>query len=89
MAPTQFPPSKLINLDRINIELSLKNKLQVLDGLESFLKKSALPLGKNEEDYEIPTAEILGDRVQQALELIAKVRSQVNELMSEQPLFKY
>ena len=37
-------------IDRINIELSLKNKLQVLDGLESFLKKSALPLGKNEED---------------------------------------
>ena len=61
-------------IDRINIELSLKNKLQVLDGLESFLTKSALPLGKNDEDYEIPTAEILGDRVQQALELIAKVR---------------
>jgi FAD/FMN-containing dehydrogenase len=42
-------------IDRINIELSLKNKLQVLDGLEAFLKKSALPLGKNDEDYEIPT----------------------------------
>jgi len=61
-------------IERINIELSLKNKLQVLDGLEAFLKKSALPLGKNDEDYEIPSAEILGDRVQQALELIAKVR---------------
>jgi hypothetical protein len=35
-------------IDRINIELSLKNKLQVLDGLESFLKKSALPLGKSD-----------------------------------------
>ena len=61
-------------IERINIELSLKNKLQVLDGLEAFLKKSALPLGKATEDYEIPSAEILGDRVQQALELISKVR---------------
>jgi FAD/FMN-containing dehydrogenase len=62
-------------IDRINIELSLKNKLQVLDGLESFLKKSALPLGKGDEDYDIPTAEILGDRVHQALELIERVRT--------------
>lgn len=62
-------------IDRINIELSLKNKLQVLDGLDTFLRKNALPLGKSDEEYEIPTAEILGDRVQQALELIAKVRS--------------
>ncbi len=62
-------------IERINIELSLKNKLQVLDGLEVFLKKSALPLGKSDEDYEIPSAEILGDRVQQALELIARVRA--------------
>ena len=62
-------------IERINIELSLKNKLQVLDGLEAFLKKSALPLGKSDEDYEIPSAEILGDRVQQALELIGRVRA--------------
>lgn len=62
-------------IDRINIELSLKNKLQVLDGLEAFLKKNALPLGKSDAEYEIPTAEILGDRVQQALELISKVRN--------------
>ena len=61
-------------IDRINIELSLKNKLQVLDGLTAFLSKSALPLGKGDEGYEIPTAEILGDRVQQALKLIANVR---------------
>ena len=62
-------------IDRINIELSLKNKLQVLDSLESFLKKGALPLGKSDQEYEIPTAEILGDRVQQALDLITKVRT--------------
>ena len=62
-------------IDRINIELSLKNKLEVLDSLEAFLKKGALPLGKSDQEYEIPTAEILGDRVQQALDLITKVRT--------------
>jgi FAD/FMN-containing dehydrogenase/Fe-S oxidoreductase len=69
-------------IDRINIELSLKNKLQVLDGLEAFLSKSALPLGKGDEDYEIPTAEILGDRVQQALELIENVRQRWAEWLT-------
>ena len=70
-------------IDRINIELSLKNKLQVLDGLEGFLRKSSLPLGKGDEDYEIPTAEILGDRVQQALELIESVRLRWTEWLSQ------
>jgi len=70
-------------IDRINIELSLKNKLQVLDGLETFLKKGALPLGKSDQEYEIPTAEILGDRVQQALELIAKVRTRWSDWLTQ------
>ena len=70
-------------IERINIELSLKNKLQVLDSLETFLKKSALPLGKTDEQYEIPTAEILGDRVQQALELIAKVRTRWSDWLTQ------
>jgi len=70
-------------IERINIELSLKNKLQVLDGLEAFLKKGPLPLGKTDEEYEIPTAEILGDRVQQALELIAKVRTRWSDWLTQ------
>ncbi len=70
-------------IERINIELSLKNKLQVLDGLEAFLKKSALPLGKATEDYEIPSAEILGDRVQQALELTARVGARWSEWLTQ------
>ncbi|HQR83639.1 MAG TPA: FAD/FMN-binding oxidoreductase [Polynucleobacter sp.] len=69
-------------IERINIELSLKNKLQVLDGLESFLKKSSLPLGKGDEDYDIPTAEILGDRVHQALDLIGQVRVRWGEWLT-------
>jgi Fe-S oxidoreductase len=70
-------------IERINIELSLKNKLQILDGLEAFLKKSALPLGKATEDYVIPSAEILGDRVQQALELISKVRTRWSNWLTQ------
>jgi FAD/FMN-containing dehydrogenase/Fe-S oxidoreductase len=70
-------------IDRINIELSLKNKLQILDGLESFLKKGALPLGKSDAEYDIPTAEILGDRVEQALELIVKVRARWTEWLTQ------
>ena len=70
-------------IERINIELSLKNKLQVLDGLEQFLSKSALPLGKSTEDDEIPSAEILGDRVQQALDLIAGVRARWSEWLTK------
>jgi len=70
-------------IERINIELSLKNKLQVLDGLKAFLKKSVLPLGKNDEDYEIPSTEILGDRVQQALELIDKVRARWSDWLMQ------
>ncbi len=69
-------------IERINIELSLKNKLQVLDGLESFLKKSSLPLGKGDEDYDIPTTEILGDRVHQALDLLGQVRARWAEWLA-------
>ena len=66
-------------IDRINIELSLKNKLQILDGLESFLKKKSFPLGKSDDSYDIPIEEILGDRVQQALVVIANVRARWSE----------
>ncbi|WP_108469784.1 DUF3683 domain-containing protein [Polynucleobacter difficilis] len=61
-------------IERINIELSLKNKLQLLDALEAFLRKGNLPLGKADEDDDISPAEILGDRVEGALDLIQQVR---------------
>jgi len=74
-------------IDRINIELSLKNKLQVLDSLEAFLKKGPLPLGKGGDEYEIATAEILGDRVQEALDLIATVRARWSEWLTQMDVF--
>ena len=62
-------------IELINIELSLKNKLQLLDELELFFKKGNLPLGKADDASEIPGAELLEDRVAQALQLINEVRA--------------
>jgi len=62
-------------IELINIELSLKNKLQLLDELETFFKQGQLPLGKADDASEIPGAELLEDRVAQALQLIADVRA--------------
>jgi len=62
-------------IERINIELSVKNKLQLLDALEVFFKAGKLPLGKSDDANEIPSAELLEDRVQNALELLKKVRT--------------
>ncbi|MCO2667376.1 FAD-binding oxidoreductase, partial [Pseudomonas aeruginosa] len=59
----------------INIELSLKNKLQLVDALEAFFRGGNLPLGKTDDANEIPSAELLEDRVQQALELLKRVRA--------------
>ncbi|WP_309626544.1 FAD-binding oxidoreductase, partial [Methylibium sp.] len=61
-------------IERINIELSLTNKLELIDALEHFFARSALPLGKSDDAGEIPSAELLEDRVQQALALLSEVR---------------
>ncbi|GGI20052.1 DUF3683 domain-containing protein [Oxalicibacterium faecigallinarum] len=59
-------------IERINVELSIKNKLQLLAELRSFFVKGNLPLGKSDdvEGDDIPAAELLEDRVHQAEELI-------------------
>jgi FAD/FMN-containing dehydrogenase/Fe-S oxidoreductase len=62
-------------IERINIELSLKNKLQLLNELESFIGQGNLPLGKSE-DGDVPEADLLEGRVFQALQLIAAVRKE-------------
>ncbi|MDP9108053.1 MAG: DUF3683 domain-containing protein, partial [Pseudomonadota bacterium] len=59
-------------IERINIELSIKNKLQLVEALQEFFSKGNLPLGKSDdaEGEVIPPAEILEDRVNQALALL-------------------
>jgi FAD/FMN-containing dehydrogenase/Fe-S oxidoreductase len=62
-------------IERINIELSIRNKLALLDALETFLH-APLPLGKtgDVEFDRLPRDEIVGDRAAQARELIAFTR---------------
>ncbi|HSW04460.1 FAD/FMN-binding oxidoreductase [Aquabacterium sp.] len=64
-----------LGIERINIELSLRNKLQLLDRLEAFFATGRLPLGKTDDASEIPSAELLEDRVQQALAEVREVRA--------------
>ncbi|WP_430423376.1 DUF3683 domain-containing protein [Methylibium petroleiphilum] len=62
-------------IERINVELSMRNKLQLLDALETYFERGELPLGRNDDASDIPSAELLEDRVQQALTLLREVRA--------------
>ncbi len=62
-------------IERINIELSLKNKLALCDELQEFFADGSLPLGKQDDASDIPSAELLEDRVAQALGLLTEVRA--------------
>lgn len=59
-------------IEHINIELSIRNKLQLIDALRSFFAAGNLPVGKSEdaEGDDIPDAEMLEDRGHQASELL-------------------
>jgi FAD/FMN-containing dehydrogenase len=61
-----------LGIERINVELSLRNKLELVDRAEGLLPRRQLPLGKTDDAGEIPSAELLEDRVQQALATAAR-----------------
>ena len=61
-------------IERINIELSLHNKLALCDALSDYFSQGRLPLGRQGDASEISSAELLEDRVAQAQALIAQVR---------------
>ncbi len=65
-----------LGIERINIELSLRNKLQLIGRLEALLGHGRLPLGKADDAGNIASAELLEDRVQQALAVLREVRGQ-------------
>jgi FAD/FMN-containing dehydrogenase/Fe-S oxidoreductase len=71
-------------IERINIELSAKNKLQLVDELRDFLLKGNLPLGKGDDadGDDIPAAEILEDRVHQAEQLLVEVQARWTYLLA-------
>ena len=61
-------------IEQINIELSLRNKIALCDALSQLLTSEALPLGLVDEDTDTPSPELLQERIEQALQLIAEVR---------------
>ena len=63
-------------IERINIELSLRNKLKLCREIEAFLERGNLPLGKQDDANEIASAELLEDRVAQALAVVREVQAQ-------------
>ncbi len=63
-------------IERMNIELSLRNKLALCDALQVFFAQGSLPLGKQDDAQAITSAELMEDRVAQALALIGQVRTQ-------------
>jgi FAD/FMN-containing dehydrogenase/Fe-S oxidoreductase len=72
-------------IERINIELSIKNKLELANDLQDFFSAGNLPIGKSDElsDDKIGDAEMLGDRDQQAQALLAQVIARWTYLLAE------
>ena len=68
-------------IERINIELSIKNKLKLADALQDFFARGDLPLGRTDDVNEIPSAELLEDRVQQAQQLVRATRARWQYLL--------
>ena len=71
-------------IERINIELSIKNKLQLLAELRGFFAAGHLPLGKSEDADadDIPPEELLGDRVAQAEQLLEATHARWSWLLT-------
>ena len=53
-------------IERINIELCIRNKLELIESLEAFFASGSLPLGKTDDAPRIASAELLEDRVRRA-----------------------
>jgi FAD/FMN-containing dehydrogenase/Fe-S oxidoreductase len=62
-------------IERFNIELSIRNKLELCDVLAEFLRRPVNEWPLHTGDADVDKAELVGDRREQALELIAAVRT--------------
>ena len=80
-------------IERINIELSIQNKLALVAALRDYFATGNLPLGKNEDadGEEIPAAEIFEDRIAQAQVLLQAVDTRWETLLQEldKPLVEF
>ena len=70
-------------IERINIELSLRNKIKLCTELETFLSKGHLPLGQSGDASDLAPAELLEGRVAQALALVREVGALWSGWLSE------
>jgi FAD/FMN-containing dehydrogenase/Fe-S oxidoreductase len=69
-------------VERINVEFSIRNKLELLDALRDFLsQRFALGNTGDVEFDRLPREEIIGGRVEQSLELLALVRQRWTYLL--------
>lgn len=59
-------------IERINIELSIKNKLRLIDELDAYFRAGNFKVELDGES--LNTAEVMGNRPQQALEYLEKIR---------------
>ncbi|MEO8444247.1 MAG: DUF3683 domain-containing protein, partial [Gammaproteobacteria bacterium] len=62
-------------IERINIELSLANKLALVDALEEFFLAGNLPVSRGDEPGEAASPALVQERSQQALALLRAVRA--------------
>ncbi len=63
-------------IERINIELSLQNKLALCDALEDFFARGQLPLGAAGQDAgDALSPEMLQERVNEALDVVQQART--------------
>ena len=60
-------------IERINIELSLRNKIELADALEAFLQGGKLPLGPA--GAEPPPPELLQEKIELALNVVRQART--------------
>jgi FAD/FMN-containing dehydrogenase/Fe-S oxidoreductase len=69
-------------IELINIELSLANKIRLADELEAFFVRGHLPLSRHDDASEIPSPELLEDRVAAAVDLVRTVRATWQEWLT-------
>ncbi|WKU19313.1 DUF3683 domain-containing protein [Advenella alkanexedens] len=70
-------------IERINIELSTRNKLKLVEALEAFLE-TELPVHKSEDflDEELTREEVIGSRIEEARELLGLTASRWSWLLN-------
>ncbi len=72
-------------IERINVELSIKNKLQLASELRTYLSGGHLPLEKSDDagnSDSVAREEIMGDRPQQAVALVDAVQARWTYVMA-------